>query len=540
MISPSDDPRWTAYVLAELEASERTRAEQDLATGAEAQEAVVELRQTAALLTRAFETLPALQLAAGDRDRITDAARRAVAPTDAFTYVVTAKEQPVWRRLAFAGMTAGVLGVAAAAVIAAQWPEPDRAGTLAMSGARFAGSAAQRVDAAPEMRLQVVTRVTNTPASFAVSPDGRTIAYVASPNAFASRLMTGESELMLRKLDDVSARSLAKGHLTELPVWSPDGRSLAFFADGKLKRLDIAGGAPIVLADAPRPRGGTWAPDGSILFAPTTDGPIMRIPAGGGAPTRATNLRPQQKGHGLPHFTSGNRFLFHASGDERMRGIYAGTLGSMETRRVLDADAAQLHLPSGHLLFVRNRTVFAQRFNMSRMEPAGDAHVLAEHVVIDGVSGAAALSASSTGPIVYRTWRSNSPESTDWTQVAISPDGRWIAYQANRSGQADIWVRPLRPEDRSTSAVSGPQQVSPDGGREPLWRADGRELFFVDRNGTTMSARVRTERNGVQVEPPAPLLPPGAGGDVGFSPDGRYIPFEHQPLVVLLNWAPRL
>ena len=105
------------------------------------------------------------------------------------------------------------------------------------------------------MPLELGTESTNT-ASFAISPDGRAIAYVAMRNPFGSSPLTGESELMVRTLDSVSARALARGHLTAIPFWSPDGRSIGFFADGKLKRQDLAGGSPTVLADATQPRGG--------------------------------------------------------------------------------------------------------------------------------------------------------------------------------------------------------------------------------------------------------------------------------------------
>ena len=103
----------------------------------------------------------------------------------------------------------------------------------------------------------------------------------------------------------------------------------------------------------------------------------MRIPASGGTPTPATRVHPGQEGHDRPQFISEGRFLFHAVGGEASRGIFGGTIRSLETRRVLDAEAAHLHVPSGHLVFVRNETLMAQRFDDSQLAVVGAIHTLA-------------------------------------------------------------------------------------------------------------------------------------------------------------------
>src|SRR5262245_9935417 len=169
-------------------------------------------------------------------------------------------------------------------------------------------------------RLEVVTPPTNDPYSFALSPDGRQLAYVANGE-------TG-SQLWVRSLDQETAQPLAGTEGATMPFWAPDSRGLGFFADGKLKRLDRNGGAVQTLADVLAPRGGTWSPDGVIVFAPATNGALMRVAATGGAVVPVTRLTAGQGSHRWPQFLpDGRRFLFLvAAGEGRTHGVYVGLL----------------------------------------------------------------------------------------------------------------------------------------------------------------------------------------------------------------------
>jgi Tol biopolymer transport system component len=131
-------------------------------------------------------------------------------------------------------------------------------------------------------RLDIVTPPTREPFSFALSLDGRQLAFVAN----------GEkgSQLWVRPLDQVMAQPLAGTEGATEPFWAPDGRAVGFFADGKLKRIDLTGGAPQVLADVSTHRGGTWNADGVIVFAPSTNDPLMRVQATGGTAVPVTGL----------------------------------------------------------------------------------------------------------------------------------------------------------------------------------------------------------------------------------------------------------
>ena len=131
------------------------------------------------------------------------------------------------------------------------------------------------------------------PTSFALSPDGRQIVFAAPGE--------GGVGLWLRDLAVSTARPLSGTEDAMYPFWSPDGRSVGFFASGMMKRVDLAGGAPHTLARAPVGRGGTWHADGSIIFAPDQSSPLMRVPASGGESVAATRLEPQQRSHRWPH-----------------------------------------------------------------------------------------------------------------------------------------------------------------------------------------------------------------------------------------------
>ena len=151
----------------------------------------------------------------------------------------------------------------------------------------------------------------------------------------------GASRLWLRSLATTTAQPLAGTEGATFPFWSPDSRSIGFFAGGALKRLDLGGGAPQTLAPAVSGRGGTWNADGVIVFAPSATSPLMRVSATGGAAVAVTTLGPQQTGHVAPHFLpDGRRFLFYVRGAPDTAGIYLGALDGSAPTRLTPADSA--------------------------------------------------------------------------------------------------------------------------------------------------------------------------------------------------------
>jgi Tol biopolymer transport system component len=337
---------------------------------------------------------------------------------------------------------------------------------------------------APEMRFEVMTPPTSEPTSLALSPDGRRLVFVASAE--------GQPRLWLRPLDQVTAQPVAGSEGATLPFWSPDSRSIGFFADGKLKRMDIAGGVPQVLASAPFGLGGTWNRDGVIVFAPAPDSPLYRVPALGGEPVAITRLDPpRQLGNFWPEFLpDGRHLLFAAWGADQ--GIYLASLDSAETRRLVAAELGAAYAPPGLLLFMRQGTLVAQHFDAARGELAGDPVPVADSVAVDSTLRRGGFSVSETGMLAYRAgvganrrrlaWFDRSGKEAGTLGAAdennllvpeLSPDARRVAVNRNVQGNTDVWL--------IDAAQGVPSRFTFDPARDayPIWSPDGSRIVFA-------------------------------------------------------------
>jgi len=306
----------------------------------------------------------------------------------------------------------------------------------------------------------------------------------------------GRSQLWVRPLDLVAAQPLAGTDGASYPFWSPDSASVGFFADGKLKRVDIAGGAPQVLANAAAGRGGTWNRDGIILFAPTPTGPLLKVSATDGDPVAVTRLQAGQEGHRFPQFlTDGRHFIYFVSGAPG-QGIYGGSLDGGSSKGLANADAAAVVSPSGFLLFLRQTALFAQAFDFKRLELSGNPFPVAEQAAFDVLTFAPGFSATS-GIVAYRsgpggvgrqlTWLDRSGKSVGTigaidnaglTSVEPSPDGKRIAVYRTVNGNQDVWLI-----DTSRGV---PTRFTFDAAsdRLPVWSPDGsRFVFNSNRRG---------------------------------------------------------
>lgn len=299
----------------------------------------------------------------------------------------------------------------------------------------------------PETRLELVTPATNNPADFALSPDGRQIIFVASDDS-------DTSQLWLRSLSTTTAQPLAGTEGASFPFWSPDGRAIGFFTGSALQRIDTAGGAPQTLAPVIAPVGGSWAADNTLLFAPSTIGPLMRVSATGGEATAVTILGPGQTNHRHPYFVpDGQQFLFSSQGTQETSGIYLGHLDGSAPVRLTAADLAGVYQLDGWLLWSRAGTLTAQRLDLAQAAMTGESMTLADGLATFGFSSA--LSVASTGLIAYRTGDSGQVQLTwvdraganlgilgepDGTQLtpSLSPDGRRVAVNRIVQGNMDI------------------------------------------------------------------------------------------------------
>jgi Tol biopolymer transport system component len=321
-------------------------------------------------------------------------------------------------------------------------------------------------------------------AQLAISPDGQQI--VVAPNFGVQQ----PTPLWLRLLASTSGRLLTGTEGASFPFWSPDGRSIGFFADEKLKRLDVTSEAIQILADAPTARGGAWQADGTILFAPNAQGPLFRVAATGGQPTVATHLQEGQNDHRAPFILpDGLHFLYYARGTPQVRGVHVARLDGTETKRLLDADGAAVYTRSGHLLFPRQGELLAQPFDARRLTLDGEPFRVADSVSVNPGISLASLSASASGPIAYGTdrirrtqfaWFDRSgrrletlgtPDQRGLANPSMSPDGTRVAFRRVVGGNWDVWLIDMQGAvSKFTSALSSDWY--------PVWSPDGQQIFY--------------------------------------------------------------
>jgi Tol biopolymer transport system component len=338
--------------------------------------------------------------------------------------------------------------------------------------------------APPEMRVEITTPATDAPLEFALSPDGRSLVFVASGD--------GASRLWLRPLDQAEARPLAGTEGATQPFWSPDSRSVGFFTANKLLRVDLVGGAPQVVATLSGVgRGGSWSADGTILFPRQITGPLWRVAATGGEPVAVTQLDPpRQIGHRRPQFLpDGRHFLFYAVGTPEAAGIYLGSLDGGTPTRLTAADSAGTFLPPDRVVFVQAGTLVSRRLDLAGRALTGEPVTLADRVSVDASGGGYAVSGA--GPIAYRAggvvsrhlrWVDRTgkvvgvagePDANDPRYPELSPDGRRVAMSRALQGNADIWLLDL--------VRGGSTRLTFDASSDtiPLWSPDGTRIAFT-------------------------------------------------------------
>ena len=378
---------------------------------------------------------------------------------------------------------------------------------------------------APEMRVDLIMPANAAPTSFAISPDGRRLVFVASTD--------GPPRLWLRPLDGVTAQPLAGTEGAALPFWSPDSRTVGFysFAEGALKRVDTGGGLPQTLASVAAASRGTWSSDGTILFS--REGSLFRIAASAGDAVRVTSRELASQGSHLhPQFLPGDRqFLFYSTGPADAGGIYLGSLDAPDIKRLTAADTAGLYVSPGWLLYIRQGALVARRFDPLRGELTGDPVTVADPVGLDPGRFVGAFSVSASGLVAYRsegggvrrqlTWFDRSgkalgtlgaPDENNLFDPALSPDGRRVSVERTIQGNTDIWIIDGLRTTRFTfdAGLDISSVWSPDGSRiafqsnrkgrfdfyeKPSNGAAGEELIFESPENKTLSDWSRDGRS---------------------------------------------
>jgi eukaryotic-like serine/threonine-protein kinase len=330
------------------------------------------------------------------------------------------------------------------------------------------------------------------PSFLTLSPDGAHLAFVA---------LTADSirQLWIRDLSAVSPRALPGTTGADQPFWSPDSRFVAFFAEGKLRKIDITGGLPQTICDAPPARSGSWNDDGVIVFTPGAGAGLYTVPATGGVPTPLTTLDRSraESDHLWPHFLpDGQHFVYLArSADPRKTALYLGSLDG-KTRELLDTvDSNAMFSPPGYLIYQREGTLMARPFDVSRRRFTGPESSVAAPIGFNIANGRGAFGVSQTGVLTYRAGPDEASSEAVWfdrtgkrlgslglsdvsPDAWLSADGTVLAFsRADRRTATSIWFA------NTTSSTLARFTFGPGMDVLPVWSPDGKYVVFASNRG---------------------------------------------------------
>jgi len=415
-------------------------------------------------------------------------------------------------------------------------------------------------------------RTSFVPHQFALSPDGTQLAFSAAD-------AEGKIALWLRPLAAATAHRLDGSAGAAYPFWSPDSRHLGFFADRKLQTIDLNDGTTRTLADARRPRGGSWNSNGVIVFAPDVGGPLFQVSANGGTPEPVPQT-PGSASRSWPVFLpDGRHFLFVvATAEGGGSRLYAAALNSGVWVPVLDHVAGTVAYAEGHLFFVRDGTLMAQRFSVAQLQTSSTAARIVQSELAPGFEPSTPDFSVTDGALVFES-SSDVAARLTWLDAggrelgvvgragdrdpALSPDGRFLAMScADLSEHADICVHDLE-RDVTTHVTHGGAD------RFPVWSRDGKMLayragdaaliFEVTADGSAPPRRIanltgvpcdwsdvhrlmffRPEQGTVALAtyqvPNGDLRSVGPGSEAQFSPDGRWLLHGGQEGITVRRW----
>ncbi|MGH9442440.1 MAG: protein kinase domain-containing protein [Thermoanaerobaculia bacterium] len=456
-------------------------------------------------------------------------------PEDRWQSAHDVKSELDW--IAEAGSQAG----APATVVSRRKNRERLAWILAAIASLAAGAALlgwYRIAAAPKPALRAVRLTIPRPAeaqfedfdSLTPSPDGSSIAFVAHTS-------DGKQSLWLRPIDSLEAKPLPGTEDASNPFWSPDSRFLAFFAGGKLKKIDSRGGPPEDLCDAPNAWGGSWGSGGVILFEAHDLEGISKVSAAGGTPQKVTTLDPADEAHRWPVFLpDGDHFIFLVDA-ARTEGHWIGlsSLSSGNTTHLGHAVSNFAFSPTGHLLYVKAGSLVAQPFDGKRLRFSGDPVPVGENPLEIGENHRFDFGVSGNGLLVYRSADPNLQFAwLDRTGKRIasvgepgrrgyfnlSPDERQVAFEKldNDGRRANLWALDLSRGFTSrltTDAASDSNAV---------WTPDGRSLIFTSSRKNFGDLYETPSAGGGQDR----LLLDCPMGDFvwSISPDGRYVLYD--------------
>ncbi len=367
------------------------------------------------------------------------------------------------------------------------------------------------------------------PGPVVISPDGRRV-------VFTGRQTGGKSLLFVRELDSTEARALIGTDNAGYPFWSPDGQSIGFFADGKLKRVDISGAPPLALCEAPVGKGGAWNEDGTIVFAPSFATPLHSVPAVGGISTPITEMRPDEgeNSHRFPQFLpDGDHFIYFARLGGEVSAIRLSSVSGDEDREVMRATSNVVYA-SEQILFLRQSTLMSRPFDPDKLGFTGDPVPVADPVRFIPGAMRGIFDASADGMLVYQAGSSIPGAQLVWRDLdgkrlgslgdivqqdnySISPDGTKVAVDLfdKTGGTTDIWIYDVAREIRSRFTF--------DSGNDSnaIWSPDGSQIVFTSTRSGKGQLYIKNVGGATNEEPL--IETPGSTWPTDWSMDGRYV-----------------
>ncbi len=370
-----------------------------------------------------------------------------------------------------------------------------------------------------------------------ISPDGRRIVFGISDQ--------GGATLYVRALDQPDAVEIPGTEGAAYPFWSPDGRQIAFFSSGKLKRVDATGGPVTTICAAALGKGGTWSAEAGIVFAPNYASGIYRVSPEGGTPQVVT-LPDSTKGevsHRFPRFLpDGKHFLFVSrtvsarSGGQGDAGIKlrVASLDGKMIREIMPAESDAVYA-AGYLLFTRNNFLVAQKFDPDTFQLSGEPVSIANHV--RSISGASwsIFDVSPSGTMIYQAGSPMEGSRLTWVDlkgkeigplgdpavygdpVRIAPDGSQVAITIfdARTGTPDVWIYDVKRNLRTRFTTD------PAADNTPVWSPDANRIAF----SSTRSGHVALYMKSIGGSKPEELFYAGPGDNFAnaWSPDGKYV-----------------
>jgi serine/threonine-protein kinase len=369
----------------------------------------------------------------------------------------------------------------------------------------------------------------------ALSADGARLAFVASGSDQRRRIY-------VRRLDELRATALSGTDDAESPFFSPDGRWLGFFADRKLKKISVEGGAAVTICDATFGRGASWSEDGTIVFVPTSHSALSEVSSGGGVPRPLTILdqRAAEVGQVWPQWLPGSKAVLFTSGGHAANfedaDIVAYSISSGQRKTVLHGGYYARYVRSGHLLYMHEGTLFLVPFDPGGLEVTGTPVPILEGISANPGGGNAQFSVSESGNIAYVAgssrrqlasieWMDRQGNFTplretpaDYYAPAFSPDGKRLALAINDGKRIDIWVYELAHDTLTRLTFAGNNLT-------PIWTPDGRRITYrvLEQGGGTNLYWTRADGTGDTLRLTQTKTPKFLGC---WHPDGRLLVFD--------------